>query len=213
MSTYPPPDRSIVHVASIARQTEALGPGKRAVLWVQGCLFRCPGCIAPEWLAFEGGEQMTPHGVVEELLSASVTGITFSGGEPMQQASALAEIARLARQRRELDIICFTGYRYEKLRDDPPNPQVADLLDQIDVLIDGPYVAHLNAPTGLRGSSNQRIIYLTPRLRNYDLEGQERQVEVIIGHDAISMIGIPNSSVLSSLDQLPGISRQERKRS
>ncbi len=156
---------------------------------------------------------MTPHGVVEELLSASVTGITFSGGEPMQQASALAEIARLARQRRELDIICFTGYRYEKLRDDPPNPQVADLLDQIDVLIDGPYVAHLNAPTGLRGSSNQRIIYLTPRLRNYDLEGQERQVEVIIGHDAISMIGIPNSSVLSSLDQLPGISRQERKRS
>jgi anaerobic ribonucleoside-triphosphate reductase activating protein len=145
---------------------------------------------------------MTPAEAVDELLSENVTGLTFSGGEPMEQAQGLAEVVRLARQKQDLDIICFTGYSYERLRSNPPNPSVTSLLDQIDVLIDGPYIAALNDSKGLRGSSNQRIIYLTSRLKNHDLESQVRRVEVRIEHDAISMIGIPNPPLLLTLDEV-----------
>jgi len=198
-----------LRVAAIARQTHALGPGLRAALWVQGCPFHCKGCLAPEWLPFTGGIQMTTEQVVKELLFNDVTGLTFSGGEPMEQAHGLAEVARLARQIRELNIICFTGYRYDSLRSTPPSKGVNALLEQIDVLIDSPYIAALHSPKGLRGSSNQNIIHLTSRLKNYDLETQTRQVEIAIENNSVSMIGIPSPSLLTSLNEIAAMSIQK----
>src|SRR5512136_1451174 len=89
-----------VNVAAIIPSTRALGPGERAVVWVQGCPFHCPGCIAPEWLPFVPAHLMPVEELVDRLLSSpTVTGMTFSGGEPMLQARSLAQVALLARQR------------------------------------------------------------------------------------------------------------------
>jgi anaerobic ribonucleoside-triphosphate reductase activating protein len=191
-----------LNIANMVAKTNALGPGIRAVIWVQGCKLHCPGCIAPGWLPFKPSIQLTPQEVVDKLVSDDINGLTFSGGEPMEQAGVLAEVARLARERIDLDIICFTGYQYQTLRYRPPNPGVSRLLSCVDVLIDGPYIGSLNDSRGLRGSTNQRIIHLTNRLKRFPLEDQTRQVELKIEEGALTLVGIPTPKVTAALDHL-----------
>jgi anaerobic ribonucleoside-triphosphate reductase activating protein len=183
-------------------KTTALGPGTRAAIWVQGCNLRCMGCISPDWIPFKPAIQLTPEQVVDSLLLDEITGLTFSGGEPMEQADALAEVVRLARQRRDLDVICFTGYRYETLLRKPANSGVPNLLQLVDVLIDGPYIEEQNDSVGLRGSQNQRVIYLTDRLKGYQLENQVRKIEFKIDDGSLTMVGIPTPSIASALTEI-----------
>ncbi|MBB5083819.1 organic radical activating enzyme [Nonomuraea endophytica] len=152
---------------------------------------------------------MTPDEVAERLLAdPEVDGLTFSGGEPMAQARGLARVAELARARRDLSLICFTGFRLERLARDPPDPGVPELLSQIDVLIDGRYVAALNDGTGLRGSTNQRVHHLTDRLRDVDLEHQPRRAEVTLSGRDLTIIGIPPRHVLTSLGVATGRAKE-----
>jgi anaerobic ribonucleoside-triphosphate reductase activating protein len=192
-----------LNIAALAGFTHALGPGPRAVVWVQGCPLNCPGCLAPDWIPFVPATLMTPHQILESLDLDSITGLTFSGGEPMQQAAGLAALARLARQKKDLDLICFTGYRYEHLLKNPPNSGVSALLDEIDVLIDGPFIQSRNDSVGLRGSSNQRIIHLTSRLEEYDFESSTRNVEITVTDGELAFIGIPTPGILSALTGAP----------
>ncbi|HZV45547.1 MAG TPA: 4Fe-4S single cluster domain-containing protein [Saprospiraceae bacterium] len=189
-----------VNVASFTTHTSALGPGIRAVVWVQGCPLHCRGCLAPGWIPFIQANLMTPTEILEKFEIQKIDGLTFSGGEPFEQASGLAELARLARKKKDLNIICFTGYRYELLQNHPPNDGVYELLKEIDVLIDGPYIESLNDSIGLRGSSNQRIIHLTSRLRLYDLEDQKRKLEVTIRDGEMAFVGIPTPGIKSVMD-------------
>ena len=118
-----------LQVAETCVGTRALGPGLRSVVWVQGCPFRCRGCIAPDWIPREGGREVDPADLAATLLAQpGITGFTFSGGEPMSQAAALARVITIARQQRDLTLICFTGYRLAELRARPPGPGVASLL-------------------------------------------------------------------------------------
>lgn len=119
----------------------------------------------------------------------------------MEQAAGLAALARLARQQKDLDLICFTGYRYERLVKNPPNDGVAALLAEVDVLIDGPFVQSLNDARGLRGSSNQRVLHLTSKLRAYDLETQTRRVEITITDGELAFVGIPTPEIMSALSR------------
>jgi anaerobic ribonucleoside-triphosphate reductase activating protein len=189
----------VLNIAAIAARTRALGPGTRAAIWVQGCPLNCPGCVAPEWIPFVPATKLTPQEILERLDLEAIDGLTFSGGEPMEQAAGLASLAHLARRERDLDLICFTGYRYERLVKNPPNNGVAELLAEIDVLIDGPFVHTLNDSKGLRGSSNQRLIHLTSKLKGYDLESQARKVEITITDGEFSLIGIPTPEMMSAL--------------
>src|SRR5579859_5050852 len=92
-----------VQVAEVCVGTRALGPGLRSVAWVQGCPFRCRGCIAPDWIPARAGRAVRAADLAAELLAdPSVTGLTFSGGEPMSQAAGLAAVIAVARQRRDL---------------------------------------------------------------------------------------------------------------
>jgi len=177
-------------------------------VWVQGCPFWCPGCIAPGWQRFSGGTRFTPEEVAAYLLTDEIQGLTFSGGEPFAQAEALAEVAHLARQKKpDLDIICFTGFKYERLLERPPNSGTQRLLSLIDVLVDGPYVRDLNDGIGLRGSSNQRILHLTERLKDFALEEGARQIEMIIEEDALTFVGIPSLEMGSALAPFMGSER------
>jgi anaerobic ribonucleoside-triphosphate reductase activating protein len=192
-----------LNVAATWVGTGALGPGRRSVVWVQGCPFRCVGCISPEWIPQRTARLVEPAGLVDELLADStVTGLTFSGGEPMVQAGGLAEVARLARQARDVSLICFTGFRLEQLLARPPGPGVPRLLEQVDVLIDGPYVAARNDGRGLRGSSNQRIHHLTDRLAasDYDFAGRPRTVEIGTTDREALLIGVPPPDLVAAFD-------------
>ncbi|GHJ47147.1 hypothetical protein Cs7R123_44890 [Catellatospora sp. TT07R-123] len=192
----------IVNVAATCVGTAALGPGHRSVVWVQGCPFDCPGCLAPDWIPQRQARLVDAETLAEELLSdAAVDGLTLSGGEPMGQASGLAATVRAARRRRELSVICFTGFRLEALRRRPPGPGVEELLAEVDVLIDGPYRADRNDGVGLRGSDNQQIHHLTDRLAGFDLGSGPRRAEVRLrGREAL-IVGVPPAGLQDALEQ------------
>jgi anaerobic ribonucleoside-triphosphate reductase activating protein len=200
-------DVTTLNIAATCQATYALGPGLRSAAWVQGCPFRCTGCISPDWIQDISARRMTPQELADELLEdPHVTGVTFSGGEPMQQAAGLAETVRLARKQRDISVVCFTGYRYEELVQKSPVPGVGAFLGEIDVLIDGPFIAGLNENRGLRGSANQRIYYLTNRLASYFLEETPRRAEIQIQDGQVFLVGIPprgmNAAFASALYKL-----------
>lgn len=191
-----------LNIAALAGRTQALGPGTRAAIWVQGCPLNCPGCLAPQWIPFMPAMNLRPEQILERLDLNEINGLTFSGGEPMEQAAGLAALARLARKEKELDLICFTGYRYEKLLNNPPNQGVAELLAQVDVLIDGPFIQALNDSVGLRGSSNQRVIHLTSRLKMHDFESHQRNIEIKVTDGEWAFVGIPTPGILSAMKRI-----------
>jgi anaerobic ribonucleoside-triphosphate reductase activating protein len=86
------------------------------------------------------------------------TGVTFSGGEPFAQADALADLAQMLRPR--YDIACYTGYLFEALLSRAGREEgVKRLLENIDILVDGPFVeARKDRLLLFRGSANQRIL-------------------------------------------------------
>lgn len=188
-----------INVASTQVGTEVLGPGVRSVVWVQGCPFRCRGCISPAWLPVKPARLVRPSDLAKELLSKpEVTGLTLSGGEPMVQAAGLAKMVRAARRIRDIDVICFTGFQLKDLLRFS-NRGINELIGQIDVLIDGPYIDTLNTGRGLRGSTNQKIHFLTDRLRHYPFEDCQRNIELLLTGTELTVVGIPTPLVLSAI--------------
>jgi anaerobic ribonucleoside-triphosphate reductase activating protein len=200
----------MLNLAAFSTRTQALGPGLRAVIWVQGCPLNCIGCISPDWIPFKPGIRFTPEEILEKFDLTAVSGLTFSGGEPMEQAHDLAMVARLARKKKDINIICFTGYRYERLLKDPPNAGVADLLAEIDLLIDGPFIQFRSESIGLRGSSNQRFVHLTNRLAAYNFATQTRKVEITVTNGQMEFIGIPTPAIKAAMDRA-SLTATERK--
>lgn len=174
--------------------SRALGPGLRYVIWVQGCPFHCPHCETPEGRSFEPNTVIGVEELAEDIISRpEIEGITISGGEPVEQAEALTELLRKVRQSRpELTVISYTGYRYEELSSESAKAYLAEL----DLLIDGPYIHELNDNQGIRGSSNQRLIFMTDRLKDkeQDLATGKRKLEVIFRGSEYTVIGLLNNT-------------------
>ena len=148
-----------------ATSVGVLGPYQRAVIWVQGCPFRCPGCITPEGLSFEGGEQVPVADLAAWVLSQKgIEGVTFSGGEPFAQAEALLELVEAVRKKRELGVMSYTGHTHNAIRLKGTDLQ-REFLGVIDLLIDGKYVREKHADLLWRGSTNQKLVFLTERYK------------------------------------------------
>src|SRR4051812_13864478 len=95
----PPACSDQVRVGSFQERSLVAGPGDRAVLWVAGCLRRCPRCIKPELFDFAAGRFIEIDRLVDRILGVHalkrLDGVTFSGGEPFEQAEPLGRLARL----------------------------------------------------------------------------------------------------------------------
>lgn len=155
---------SNLRVAGITKDSIVDGPGLRYVVFVQGCYHKCEGCHNPQTHDPQGGISMDIDKIYEEFIgNTTYSGITFSGGEPFLQADALADLAIKINHSgfHELDIICYTGYTYEQIKQgiDEGVMSYMRLLYNIDYLIDGKFdkdKASLDCKW--RGSTNQRII-------------------------------------------------------
>ncbi|HRZ82088.1 MAG TPA: 4Fe-4S single cluster domain-containing protein [Candidatus Hydrogenedentes bacterium] len=144
----------------------ALGPGNRAVLWVAGCARGCPGCISPEMQPADAGREVPVPVLAERLLKieAPLAGVTVSGGEPFDQAEALAELLeRLLTARPEWNSLLYTGYTLGELA---ARPDASRLLSMTDILVDGPFRRDVPQAHPLAGSGNQGVHYLTDRGRS-----------------------------------------------
>lgn len=162
-SIWPVSSPPALRVAAFLPRCSVAGPGVRAVVWVQGCTRGCDGCCNGGFADAAGGALTPIQELVETVGSVGgIEGVTFSGGEPFDQAGALSALVRALRAQRDLGVVCYTGYTLEELRGGGP-PGTADLLDNVDLLIDGPFILERAAPLLWRGSHNQRLLCLTPR--------------------------------------------------
>lgn len=179
-----------------AEHIAVLGPGDRFVVWVQGCARRCVGCIAEDAQSFEGGEVAETDALAERIVGSGADGVTFSGGEPMLQAAALLRLIRRVREKKDAGLIVYTGERYEKLLGEGTRAQ-RELLAETDVLIDGEYEIAKDDGKPHRGSSNQRILFLTARYEReregYYGGGGARQTQTqLLSADCMLTVGIPD---------------------
>lgn len=145
-------------IAGIVDDSIVDGEGVRLTVFTQGCPHHCHGCHNPQTWSLDGGHEVDTEEIVQKLKeNPLLSGITFSGGEPFLQPAPLAEIARAA-HKLGLDVWSYTGFTLEELE---KRTDVQQLLNEVDVLVDGPYVEALRDLTlRFRGSSNQRIIDL-----------------------------------------------------
>lgn len=155
--------------------TRVEGPGARACIWVQGCSIQCPGCGVPWTWPREGGTEHSVDDLARQLVSGpEIEGVTFMGGEPFEQAEALAALAEILREE-GLSVVTFSGYEFDVIES---STDVAwqRLLAATDLLIAGPYVKELASfSRPWVGSSNQTYHFLTPRYRH--LEGRLRDLD------------------------------------
>ncbi|MBO7726014.1 MAG: anaerobic ribonucleoside-triphosphate reductase activating protein [Thermoguttaceae bacterium] len=149
-------------VAGIEPESITDGPGVRFVVFTQGCTHDCPGCHNPETHALSGrGTPMTVDELYARIAADPlVSGVTFSGGEPLLHAGPLSKLAKKCRADGK-NVIVYTGYLYEQILE-AANPDWNALLAETDILIDGPYVeAERSLAIHFRGSRNQRVFFLT----------------------------------------------------
>jgi len=145
------------------------GDGLRVVLWVAGCNHCCKDCQNPLTWDPDGGLLFDDEAKMElfsQLDKSYISGITFSGGDPLHQANRLA-VKNLMEEIKEKypnkTIWLYTGESWENICNYP-------ILEYIDVLIDGEFVSELKDPKLLwKGSSNQRVIDVQATLKQDDI--------------------------------------------
>ena len=141
------------------------GDGLRVVLWVAGCAHACPGCHNPVTWDPEGGlpfDEAARQEIYEELEKDSVSGITFSGGDPLHPAN-MQGVTELARRIRsdfpDKTIWLYTGSTWDEVRD-------LEVIRYVDVLVDGPFREDEKDSTlHWKGSANQQVIDVQKTLK------------------------------------------------
>lgn len=151
------------------------GPGVRVSVFMQGCSFHCKNCFNPETWNFEGGKEFTDETIekVLELCSKEhVKGLSILGGEPMhpKNIDATTKLAKAFKEKYpNKNLWVWSGFEFDK------DLKGKEVLNYIDVLIDGVYKDELHDPTlKWRGSSNQRVI---------DVQNSVKQGKVIFYKD------------------------------
>ena len=145
-------------------QTMADGPGLRTSIYCAGCRHHCPGCHNPPSWDFGNGHKMSVDDLLQVIKDDDISNVSFSGGDPLYQVEGFTELARRIKAETNKTIWCWTGFTYEEILADS---KLSMMLPYLDVLVDGPYVESLRDPQlHFRGSSNQRIIHLTPEVED-----------------------------------------------
>ncbi len=153
----------MISVLKIIEDTMVDGPGFRTSIYCAGCPNHCWGCHNPQSWDIKRGHPMTTEEIMNVIEADTYANVTFSGGDPMFQAEGFTELAKAIRRRTKKNIWCFTGFLYENIL---KNPVQRQLLQLIDVLVDGPYIqAKRNEDLLFRGSSNQRLINVKASLK------------------------------------------------
>ena len=148
-----------MNYAQIRKYDVANGVGIRATLFVSGCHFNCPGCFNKEYQNFSFGKEFTDEEMQKFIdlgKNPSISGFSFLGGEPLDQLTddTLLRTVKEIKKQTGKSIWLWTGYVYENL-----NPQQMEIVKNIDVLVDGPFIEEQKDMRLLfRGSANQRII-------------------------------------------------------
>jgi anaerobic ribonucleoside-triphosphate reductase activating protein len=169
------------------------GPGVRAIVYLQGCNLGCAGCWNSATHAFAGPPREAGD-VAEQIANAHqnhfIEGVTFSGGEPMQQAPDLLDLIRLLkRARSEISIGMYSGYSERELdsgrfwtrygiAQDARRRVWADIKQNLDFAVLGRFVAARPSTLPLRTSANQVLRLFGGRYREEHFKPLEFEVHI-----------------------------------
>ena len=156
-----------IRLSGIAYESLVNGPGMRRVFFAQGCKHKCKGCFNPDTHDFGGGEQRNLDELIEDTLNNPILrGVTFSGGDPWEQADKFDYMAKAFKDK-GLSIWSYTGYTYEYIIEHQDEHEGwNDLINSIDVLVDGKFEKDkIQDGLKFRGSTNQRIIDVKESVR------------------------------------------------
>jgi len=161
----------ILWIAGVEKNSIVDGPGIRYTIFTQGCPHRCPGCHNPQTWDLEQGNPVSWEALLAEIKAAKLLqGVTFTGGEPFLQASLLAQLGKAVKELK-LDLLVYTGYTWEELRE---KKEFLELLAVTDLLIDGLFQeTEKDLQLPFRGSRNQRIINVPVTLAQGELVTME----------------------------------------
>ncbi len=150
-----------MRILKIIDGTTVDGPGFRTSIYVAGCHHHCIGCHNPSSWDPLGGESMTVDSILSRIAINDMD-VTLSGGDPLYQADELLTLCKSIKEMGK-SIWCYTGFCFEDILSmDGP---IKEILNYIDVLVDGPFVESLrDTDLIFRGSSNQRIIDVSKSL-------------------------------------------------
>lgn len=153
-----------VRIAGFYHNSLTEGPGRRSSVLFQSCPLKCKGCYVPHLHSATGGFSISVNRLADLLLDSNFErdGVSILGGEPFAQADGLLALVKALRSKNCSHIVCYSGYTLETLSEKARNCQsTGEILDEIDILIDGAYVESLASSAGLwTGSGNQRVINL-----------------------------------------------------
>ncbi len=201
------------------------GPGHRAVVWFSGCTLNCENCWNPETHKRGGGEEIAVEELGKWLLSIpNIEGVTFSGGEPLQQATELRSLMNSVHsKRKKFSFGMFTGYTFNELEQGKFKIFYKDkrgttyenyfegfypgsisswksIRGYLDFAIMGRYNKDKHSSTlSMRGSSNQEVKLFSDR---YSLEDfRQQEAEIIITPDAklIMLTGFPTAKIVEKI--------------
>lgn len=154
----------VVRVAGYYHDSLIEGPGRRNCALLSGCELGCLGCWVPHLHPADAGPVVCVQCLADALLDPAYEwdGISLLGGDPFFQPDGLWALVPALRTRRCPPILVYSGYTYERLRRMArTQPAIGAVLEDVDILIDGPFIATLADRSGpWTGSGNQRVINL-----------------------------------------------------
>lgn len=187
-----------MYIDRILAPITTLGPGKRLVIWTKGCSKHCRNCANPELWSIEGARNYPANEIaqiVKNIFSSEqITGITISGGDPLEQKE---ELLQLIQELSALidDILVYTGFTFDRVEALWNSKEIEILKNNISVLIDGPYIEEQNVESSvLRGSLNQKIYYFKPEYESIYAEYMRngRQIQNVYMGEKLISVGIHN---------------------
>jgi len=146
---------------AILENEHLYGPGKRLIIWVQGCSLRCDGCVNEHLWSFDIRKNIAV-GALMEMLDDSIEGITLHGGEPLDQSEELFELCKRAKKYNKT-IILFTGYKKVELE-----AVKLKLWNLADIVVCGRFEKEkVRYNLQFKGSTNQRVITHKGQYKKY----------------------------------------------
>ncbi len=194
----------------LAYPVTTLGPGRRIALWVQGCSRHCEGCASRDTWDHAGGEALDIEDLADKITELIVLerldGLSVTGGEPVEQAEALARLINIIRGRidderisRGFTVLVFTGFPYDQIESSYPA-----LIGLVDVMVCGPYDETRPRSNRLVASDNQELIFLNEfakeEFMSYALD-ETRLLQFDAKGSSISLIGMPLFGDLGNIEK------------
>ncbi|MFX0170303.1 MAG: 4Fe-4S single cluster domain-containing protein [Candidatus Hodarchaeota archaeon] len=185
----------LLNIADVFPVSYSNGPGRRTVIWIQGCTLKCPGCFNQEFQPHIKRYLVDPGDFANRITNLckfhQCEGITITGGEPFQQSRALCEFIESIKKE-GLSITVFSGYKYHELIRSKEK-YVRVLLQHIDLLIAGPFNHTVKYNRTWFDDPDKELIYLTdiiqPKMSNDSKN--ENDLEIILEEATISVTGFP----------------------